>query len=175
MPARFRYPLLLAVIAVLIAACSMDEAPSDWNVKVGDALPAFSLTDITGKPVTSQSFEKKVLVISRFATWCPPCVQELPRLEEDIWKKMQDRGVAVVAISSGENKEDVEKLVKKLNLSFPVLLDPESKYAEILGGDTIPRTLVVDGNQKISKLVNGYTPEEFEKLLKAVSNLTVKN
>lgn len=91
--------------------------------------PAFSLSDLEGKQVSSEDYKGSFLVIHIATTWCPFCNAEAPYLEQ-LNQDYQDKNVRVLIIDVKEPKELVQaKLQDRFNLSFPVLLDPEGTVA----------------------------------------------
>lgn len=97
--------------------------PFEPGAKVKD----FSLLDTDGKKVSISDYKGKVTLLFFFATWCPYCSAEAPYLEKEVWQKLKDRGVQVVAVDVLEDKELAKKMKKRFNWSFPVLLDDGGK------------------------------------------------
>jgi peroxiredoxin len=136
----------------------------DWNVRKGDALPAFSLPDTEGNTVSLEDFTSQPVLLVRFATWCPPCKAELAAIQRDILPRFGGKGVAIVAVSSGEDAETVRKFVKREGLEFPVLVDEDGTYAKEIGGSSIPRSMIADRHHTIQRLTVGYSPKELDAL-----------
>ncbi len=135
---------ILFVTAGLLAACRPDVPAPVRAVKaeVGYSAPDFELTDLSGKSVRLSDFRGKPVVLNFWATWCPPCRQELPTLQ-DLHVR---RGSAVVllAISQGEAAQDVLAFVRQYGYTFRVLLDPQLSVGQAYGARAIPMTVVVD-------------------------------
>ncbi len=93
----------------------------------GEKIKDFALLDTEGKEVGISDFEGKVTLVFFFATWCPYCSAEAPYLEKEVYQKLKDRGVQVVAIDVLESKDLALKMKKRYNWSFPVLLDDDGK------------------------------------------------
>jgi thiol-disulfide isomerase/thioredoxin len=122
----------------LVAADSEAGAPLE-----GKPIPDFTLNDLAGNAVSSQSLKGSVYVLDLWATWCGPCVASLPGLDA-IYKDYRGKGVKFFAINAQEEKADVQKFVDDTKLSIPVLLDPDGKVNQALDTDNaIPFTLVV--------------------------------
>jgi len=136
----------------------------DWNVRKGDALPAFSLPDTEGNMVSLEDFTSRPVLLARFATWCPPCKAELAAIQRDILPRFSGKAVAIVAVSSGEDAETVRKFVKREGLEFPVLVDKDGTYAKAIGGSAIPRSVIADRDHTIQRLTVGYSPKELDAL-----------
>jgi thiol-disulfide isomerase/thioredoxin len=116
---------------------------------VGKPAPPFSLTDLNGQQVTSQSLAGTVYLLDFWASWCGPCVASLPHLDA-IYKDFKDKGVRFFAVNEQEDKPVVQKFVADSRLSIPVLLDPDAKLGSIYDPDMmIPLTAVVGKDGKV--------------------------
>lgn len=130
--------------AGLLAACRPDVPAPVRAVKaeVGYSAPDFELTDLTGKRVRLSDFRGKPVVLNFWATWCPPCRQELPTLQ-DLHQRRGDAFV-LLAVSEGEQQQDVLAFVRKYGFTFRVLLDPQLSVGRTYGARAIPMTFVID-------------------------------
>lgn len=134
--------LLLA--AGLLAACRPDVPAPVRAVKaeVGYSAPDFELTDLDGKRVRLSDFRGKPVVLNFWATWCPPCRQELP-IFQDLHQRRGDAFV-LLAVSEGESQQDVLAFIHKYGYTFRVLLDPQLIVGRAYGAHGIPKTFVID-------------------------------
>jgi peroxiredoxin len=162
--------MLVVSSAALLNGCQ-PASSGDWNVKIGDPLPAFSLPDTSGATRSLDEFKGKPMVVNVFATWCGPCRAELPHVEKELWQAYKDKGLSVVAISTSEEAEEVKTFVQDMNLSMPVLIDSTGKYTGQLGGSSIPRALIVDKDHKIVHQEVGFSEPLFEKFVERVRKL----
>lgn len=168
----FALRLIAAAAALLlIFGCSQPPPQDNWKVKVGDALPTFSLKSTDGQTVSSEDLKGKVAVIALFATWCPPCRMELPVLSEQIYTPLKDKGLVVLAVDFEEPADDVKKFAQTAKLSFPLLIDEEGKFASSVGGEFLPRSLIVDRSGKIHALHTGFDPAHPDELRNEVEAL----
>ena len=92
-------------------------------VKVSYPAPELALNNLDGKPVSLADFHGQVVLVNLWATWCPPCKEEMPALESYYRKHAKD-GFAVIAVNDGDPTSDVEQFVEDYELTFPVWLDP---------------------------------------------------
>jgi len=106
-----------AALALAFVSCNKDPGP-----QVGMLAPEFTLPDLEGKLHGLADFRGRVVVLNFWATWCPPCIDEMPSLQR-LHQALADRGVAVVAVSVDERFSDVPAFVQKFDLTFSVLYD----------------------------------------------------
>ncbi|MDR1305146.1 MAG: DUF2092 domain-containing protein [Verrucomicrobiales bacterium] len=108
---------------------------------VGQPAPEFTLTDLSGQPVSLSALRGKVVVLDFWATWCPPCVAGLPK----IWRVMQEHPDAVFyAVNVKESAADIEKfLAKKKLATLPVLRDADGKISDDYQAKAIPQTVII--------------------------------
>ena len=107
----------------------------------------FSLKDITGKTYTRNDFAGKVTIINFWASWCPPCVEEIPSLNR-LRKKMQDKKFELISINYAQTAPQIKDFMQKVAVDFPVLIDPEGQTAGKWNVVAFPSTFVIgpDGN-----------------------------
>jgi peroxiredoxin len=117
--------------------------------------PGFVLPDLSGKVVRMDDLRGKVVLLNLWATWCPPCVEEMPTLEA-LSKKMTGRDFVLLAISEDEHPEKVGPWVEKRGLTFPVLLDARGQVGGDLGITGYPETFIVDRAGRIVHHHVGY-------------------
>jgi thiol-disulfide isomerase/thioredoxin len=103
----------------------------------------FSLPDIVGQQRSLDDFAGKVLVVNFWASWCRPCIVEMPSIQR-LAQAMRDSPFAVIAINVGEAKRRVQATVTRLDVDFPVLLDKDSTVFEDWGANVLPTTYVLD-------------------------------
>jgi peroxiredoxin len=104
---------------------------------------AFSLKDLNGNQVTLKDFRGKPLLLLFWATWCPSCCEEIPFLEKFYLERKTQLTVLGLVID-GEKDKKVKDIVKKHQISFPVLLDPKEKIARAYGVKFIPNFFLIN-------------------------------
>ena len=147
---KIRILLLSAVVLVL---------PCSW-VMAGN-MPQFSLSDVTtGETVESSAYNGKVLLVNFWATWCPPCREELPSLKS-LQEKYGDEGFSVlgVSIDKGGSKM-VSRFVRKTQLNYPVVLGDSSLGKGFGGFFGVPASFLVDRSGMVVKSYAGYVSHE---------------
>lgn len=143
--------LLSALLVGAMAGCAAD--PNPENVEVGNRAPDFTLTSLDGTTVKSETLKGNVVVLNFWATWCQPCMSEIPELKEFA----ADSKVKVVGIALDENGINaVKPFVESHGINYTVLLGDESLFQRF-NGLGIPYTLVLDRSQRIVKIYRGPT------------------
>jgi thiol-disulfide isomerase/thioredoxin len=157
-----RRALALGAGLLLLPACG--RAPTA-EVR---AAPSFDLRDLDGGRATLAAFKGKVVVLDFWATWCGPCLAELPDYARFI-ENNRGKGVEVVGVvfDSGEPRE-IQDFVREHRISYRQLLGTDD-MAEAFGGNQgFPTTFVIDGQGLIRLTVLGSTPDKFDRLQKTV-------
>jgi thiol-disulfide isomerase/thioredoxin len=134
---------------------------------IGSAAPEWSLPGLDGKKVKLSDFKGKVVILDFWATWCPPCREEIPSFIQ-IQKDYADKGVVVVGIALDEEGESaVKPFAKKQGINYPIVMDKTSKTGDLYGGvEGIPTTFIIGADGKIvAKHVGLTSKEEFIKEL----------
>ena len=130
-PSKF-FPLIFLGLGLLLIAGSVYfliqnvPPPTDLAavpVKVNYPAPKLTLTDIHGTPSSLADLLGQVVLVNLWATWCPPCKEEMPALQ-DFYTNHKEDGFTVIAINDGDPTPDVLQFVKDYELTFPVWLDP---------------------------------------------------
>ncbi|MDX2150748.1 MAG: TlpA disulfide reductase family protein [Bryobacteraceae bacterium] len=141
---------LLGLIAVLTVALlwTIYDGIRERNVLVGDTAPAFSVVTDSGKTVTRSDFGGKVLVLNFWATWCPPCIEELPSLNQ-FQKEMAASGVVVLGVSVDKNENVYKNFLKRNGVVFETVRDPKTEISAEYGTYKYPETYVIDAMGKV--------------------------
>jgi len=122
-------------------------------LKVGDKLPRFSLADTSGRMTPSSEFLGETVVLNIWASWCPPCIKEMPSLQA--LHEASGDDFRVISISVDEDIRDARALAKKHALTFPVLLDPSGDLPAKLGTVMFPETWILDAEGRLIERVIG--------------------
>jgi peroxiredoxin/outer membrane lipoprotein-sorting protein len=150
--------------------------PSDEPAQklVGQAAPAFKLEGLDGKEISPlEDFKGKVIVLDFWATWCPPCREGLPHLDQ-LYKAQGEQGVAIFAVNEREAADKAKTFMTQQNLSIPVLLDSKGEVGGQYLVTGIPQTVVIGKNGKIANIFVGFGEGSAEKLAQAVETAKAK-
>ena len=115
--------------------------------EVNRTLPEFDLVSMDDGLWQAESLEGKVWVINFWATWCPPCVEEIPSMNE-AWHALEDQGVGMLAINAGEGRGAVETFLNRISIDFPILLGDGNTLAN-WSIRALPTTVVVNASGKV--------------------------
>lgn len=113
---------------------------------VGDRAPDFTLPTLNGNPVSLADYRGNIVFLSFWATWCPPCREEMPSMES-LYQRLKMRGFEILAVSIDTQGEDVVRpFVTEYAITFPVLLDPDNRISRLYVLTGVPETFVIDGD-----------------------------
>jgi peroxiredoxin len=156
--------LLLLCFAVLSSTALQTDTTT--RTKVGDVSPNFSFNITKDKVASLSDYKGKIVVLNFFATWCPPCRLELPRVQKEIWEKYQNNSkFALFAFDREENWNKVSPFKQKNHFTFPMVPDMGRIIFRLYASQSIPRLIVADENGKIIYQSIGYTEKDFSELL----------
>ena len=162
-------PLKLSLLVILTTfALFAAEQEDPTLTKVGQVAPPFAIDQIDGTKFDLAKQRGNVVVLNFFATWCGPCIQELPVLEKDVWKQFEKNNVKVLVVGREETTEKIKPFREKHKLTMPFAPDPDKKVYSLYATKFIPRTYVIDKTGKIAHQTMGYTPADFKQLVEAV-------
>ena len=167
---QWRILVLASCVGLLLASLGYrpDPTPADRGASRGTPveeissgrLPEFDFKDLSGNSVSSRQFRGKVLLLDVWATWCPPCKEEMPWFQE-FYDKYKNQGFEVVGVSIDALTSDIVKFTKEAGVSYPIVRHPEIMREWGLLG--LPATFIVDRDGRIRKKVIGFdTKETFE-------------
>lgn len=161
----------LAVIVVVFFALVETAVAQEWKVKVGDMTPRFEIELRDGAKVTSDELKGKVVLLNFFATWCPPCRKELPRLQTEIWEQLGNRDdFAVLVLAREQGWDKIDPFMQDHKYTFPVFPDLNRKVFSLFAEQSIPRNVVLDREGKIIYQSIGFQDDEFSQMVELIKN-----
>ena len=128
------------------------------NVEVGDAAPDFNITADDGSGLRLDDYRGKYVLLNFWATWCPPCVQEMPSLSA-LHDRFKDEGLVVLGVSVDEEKEEYDRFLDARPVSFPTARDPERSASSVYGTVKYPETYLIDSEGTVIRKYVG--PEKW--------------
>jgi thiol-disulfide isomerase/thioredoxin len=130
----------------------------------------FTVTDLNGKTFKLSENQDKVILFNQWATWCPPCRQEMPSIQR-LYDKIKNPDFKIIAVSVGENKETVTDFLKKNKYTFPIMLDPTGKSTAEYSTGSIPTTYLIGKKGKILGRIVGGTEWDSAEFINIIKGL----
>ena len=144
---------------------------NQFKPEAGYLAPRFTLRNLKGNLEGLDDHSGKVIVVNFWATWCVPCVKEMPSFEA-WYRRYRSRGLTLLAVNlDKEGLSKVQEFVDKYNLSFPVLLDTDGVAEKLYPSFTIPFTYVIDKHGRVAARVDGAKDWESSETFEAVEHL----
>lgn len=164
------FSLLLIVSGAVQASAPLADLFVVPEVARHDA-PDFVSENLRGGNSGLADYKGKVVLLNFWATWCMPCRAEMPGMET-LWQRYKEQGFVVVGISNDEgSKKRVDTFTKLLDLSFPVLLDPEGEVNDLYKVSNMPTSFLIDRNGKIISRIVGSDDWLSPEAIQLVENL----
>ena len=135
--------VLLVVLALVIVYSVQDHV-----VGVGDNAPNFRVQTESGAVITPSNFGGKVLVLNFWASWCAPCVQEIPSLNR-IQKMFASQGLVVLGVNVDSKEELYRNMLRRFQVSFQTARDPQENISYQYGTYKVPESYIIDRNGKV--------------------------
>ena len=149
---------------------------SGERLKVGDDIPKFFLKDINGNNFFLNEYigdtsKKNVngMLFSFFASYCKPCIKEVPEIEK-LQEKYKDKGFVVYLINEGENVELANKFLKQVNTKLPVLMDKYLVLNKLIGNPGVPHIVLINKAGKVKFVSSGFGDEKSDEILRKLEN-----
>lgn len=167
--------LMLALALAIQLGSSADD---DLLLKVGDPAPPFSMRDLDRKMFSLRNYTgqgatepKRAVVMAFFATWCKPCMKEIPIIKK-LYRGWRRMGVEVVYLGLAQGKKELGPFAKKHKLPWPVVPDSFGLLARRYGASRLPHLLIVDADGRIAFQHRGITPELQQMLNAQLTRIT---
>lgn len=141
--ALLKNSVLVFLITILLIGCGKDNEPAVTLAEVNKPAPDFTLVDLQGKTWQLSHFRGKVVFINFWATWCPPCLEEMPSMQA-LNAGMAQAPFQMLTILNNDQPAFAQNLADKIGITFPILVDPNSETATLYGLTGVPETFIVD-------------------------------
>ncbi len=136
----------------------------------GKAAPDFVLKSATGENLRLSEYRGDVVMINFWATWCGPCRQEMPLLDE-LYSRYQRVGFSLLGVNIDDDSQKAMAMVKELDVSFPVLFDAQKKVSKLYEVEAMPVTILVDREGTVRHVHHGYKPGYEQQYLNEIRSL----
>ena len=139
------------------AMAAMVLASSAFAADAGGPAPAFTLTALSGEQSGLSQYKGQGVMVNFWATWCGPCQQEMPLLDQ-MYKKYKTAGFTLISVNVDKEAPAVKELLARKPVSFPVLLDPANQVSKTYHVDEMPSSVIIDRKGEIRYIHRGYRP-----------------
>ena len=123
-------------------------------VNVNDTAPDFTITTDDGRTISRSNFGGRLLVLNFWATWCPPCIEEMPSLDR-FQKQFAGSGVVVLGVSVDRDANAYRRFLERARVSFLTARDPEARISSRYGTFKFPETYVIDRRGRVREKIIG--------------------
>ncbi len=153
---QYRNGILLAIfVTLMVSASNVYSRTSDLQ---GKAAPNFTLKSEAGVNMKLSEYRGQVVMLNFWATWCGPCRQEMPHLNE-LSSKYERLGFTLMGINIDEDPQRANNMVDKLLVGYPVLYDQSKAISKLYQVDAMPTTLLIDRDGRVRYVHRGYKKE----------------
>ena len=168
--------LYISILTLTFSFGFSQETPQEVNetsiVKLYQKAPEFSFQTADKKTITTSDYKDKIILVNFFATWCEPCMKEMPYLQKEVWNKLKDNpNFVLLSFGRDHSQEEIDKFIEKKKYSFPIYADKGKLVYNQFASKYIPRNYLIDRNGTVIYTSFGFTTEEFDKLKKVLSEL----
>ncbi len=165
---KIRY-LTLGVFLSVLAATSLASSGPSSGLK-GQLAPDFALKSATGENLRLSEFRGDVVMVNFWATWCGPCRQEMPLLDE-LYTRYQRVGFSLLGVNIDDDPNRAMDMIRELGVSFPVLFDDGKEVSKLYQVNAMPVTVIIDREGSVRYVHYGYKPGYELKYLDQVRSL----
>lgn len=157
--------VLVGLLFSIFAATSL--ASSELT---GQPAPDFALKSSTGDNLRLSEHRGDVVMINFWATWCGPCRQEMPLLDE-LYQRYERVGFSLLGVNIDDDSRKAMNMISELGVNFPVLFDSRKEVSKLYQVDAMPVTVIVDRDGKVRHVHQGYKPGYEDKYLDEIRAL----
>jgi len=156
---------IIALVFCILAATSLASSGLE-----GQQAPDFALKSSTGENLRLSEFRGDVVMINFWATWCGPCRQEMPLLDE-LYSRYQRVGFSLLGVNIDDDSRRAMQMIDELGVNFPVLFDARKDVSKLYEVEAMPVTVIVDREGTVRYIHHGYKPGYEDKYLDQIRSL----
>ncbi len=137
---------------------------------MGELAPDFTLKSRSGENIKLSELRGEVVMINFWASWCAPCRQEMPLLE-DMYDKYSDLGFTLLGVNVEEDSSQATNMLREIPVNFPILFDNTNRVSKLYKVVAMPTTVLVDRDGNMRYLHRGYLPGYEDEYVKQIKEL----
>ncbi len=160
----------LALAALLLGAGGCGGGHGS-RAQDGVPAPDFRAVTLDGERFALSDLRGNVVWLNFFATWCGPCMTEMPRLQRDVWARFGREDFVILAVGREHSAAELRALAERGRYGFPIVPDPEREIYSLYAESTIPRNYIIDAQGRIVHASVGYSDEDFGAMITTVDRL----
>ena len=145
---RQSVPFALSIVLSAVLIWRVSPYLKVYNVDVGDRAPSFSLATEEGAGVSLDDYKGKWVLLNFWATWCPPCVQEVPSLNQ-LHLDLEPKGLVVLGVSVDADKQAYQGFLDQWTIAFPTVRDPEMTVSSVYGTHKFPESYLINPEGRV--------------------------
>ena len=158
-----RPPLVATLLAAVLATAPAQSA-------LDSPAPDFTLKSASGENIKLSELRGQVVLINFWASWCGPCRQEMPLLDQ-MYQKYSPLGFTLLGVNVEQDSADAQRLLKDTPVTFPILFDAQNQVSKLYDVTAMPSTVLVDRDGKVRFMHKGYQPgyeDEYQTQIRAL-------
>src|SRR5882757_10837571 len=160
----------VAALVTAVAIALLSAVPASNAASGSGPAPQFTLDSRAGSKISLAQYKGQVVMLNFWASWCGPCRQEMPLLE-DIYKKYNKLGFTLIGVNVEPDSKAADDWLKQTPVSFPVLYDKDSKVSRMYDVSGMPSTVIIDRKGNLRFLHHGYKPGDESEYLNSIRSL----
>jgi thiol-disulfide isomerase/thioredoxin len=160
----------LMLTGAALAAALMVTVPASSASPASGPAPQFSMPARGGSTLSLGQYKGQVVMLNFWASWCGPCRQEMPLLE-NIYKKYNKLGFTLIGVNVEPDSKAADEWLKQTPVSFPVIYDKDSQVSKLYDVAGMPSTVIIDRKGNIRVLHRGYKPGDENEYLDSIRTL----
>jgi len=140
---------LLTVVCFALLSCK----PGGGSIGPGEKAPDFTLATLSGEERSLSSFQGKVVVLNFWASWCQPCLKELPALQR-LYTQVKHKGIEIVAVGTDDDRDSLKQVAEQYGVTFPVLVDQKGEIKAKYKVAGIPETYILKADGRFGFFID---------------------
>lgn len=167
--------LQIALVLMMGVFCfALYSSLRETVVNAGDSAPDFSITADNGKAVTAREFGGKLLLLNFWATWCPPCIEEIPGLNE-LSRQLGPSGLVILGVSVDKDEAAYKQFLQRSPLAYLTARNPSQEINLSYGTVQYPESYLIDRNGKVLEKYISVQPWASPQMIEHVKDLLARN